>query len=56
VRRRPSVRLSVNTPLTLLTVPSPPSVHSLQSNFLGREGGAALAEGLKGNSTLRELR
>ena len=43
-------------PLTLLTIPAPPSVHSLEDNWLGPEGGAALAEGLKGNSMLQVLK
>ena len=43
-------------PLTLLTIPAPPSVHSLENNWLGPEGGAALAEGLKGNSMLQVLK
>ena len=42
--------------LTLLTIPAPPSVHSLMGNCLGPEIGAALAEGLQGNSTLRVLK
>jgi hypothetical protein len=42
-------------PLTLLTIPAPPFVHSLGHNDLGPEGGAALAKGLKGNLTLRSL-
>jgi len=42
--------------LTLLTIPAPPSVHSLKGNRLGPEIGAALAEGLQGNSTLRVLK
>ena len=43
-------------PLTLLTIPAPPSVHSLENNWLGPEGGAALAERLKGNSMLQVLK
>ena len=46
----------IQCPLTLFTIPASPSVHSLQSNHLGRYGGAALADGLKGNSTLQVLK
>jgi hypothetical protein len=42
--------------LTLLTILAPPSVRSLKGNRLGPEVGAALAEGLQGNSTLRVLK
>ena len=48
--------LSCQRPLTLLTIPAPPSVYSLQNNMLGPEGGTALAEGLKDNSTLQVLK
>ena len=34
---------------------APPFSHSLEDNRLGPEGGAALAEGLKGNSILQSL-
>ena len=40
-------------PLTRLTTPHP---RSLERNQLGPEGGAAIAEGLKGNSTLQSLK
>ena len=39
-----------------LTILAPPFSHSLEDNGLGDEGGATLAEGLKGNSTLKSLR
>jgi hypothetical protein len=38
-----------------LTIPVPPLTRSLSWNGLGPEGGAALAEGLKGNTTLQSL-
>ena len=48
-------------PVCLLSTPldttSPLSrARSLQDNHLGPKGGAALADGLKGNSTLKELK
>ena len=43
-------------PLTLLTVAAPSLAYSLEYNRLGPKGGAAVAEGLKGNSTLKELK
>ena len=43
-------------PLTLLTIPAPTLDHRLKDNQLGPKGGAALAEGLKGNSTLQSLK
>ena len=50
----PERLLLCQRPLTLpITSRSP--VRSLRSNNLGPKGGAALAEGLKGNSTLRVL-
>eukprot|EP00964_Phaeocystis_antarctica_P098805 scaffold64767_cov56-Phaeocystis_antarctica.AAC.1 len=52
----PGVRSCVNAPLTLLTIPAPPSVHSLENNSLGPEWGAALAEGVKGSATLQVLK
>jgi hypothetical protein len=52
----PECSLSCQRPLTLPTIPAPPSVHSLQSNHLGPKGGAALVDGLKGNSTLQVLK
>ena len=39
-----------------LTILDPPFSHSLELNHLGPEGGAALAEGLKGNSMLQSLK
>ena len=47
---------SCQRPLTHLTVPAPSLAYSLEGNRLSPEGGAALAEGLKGNSTLIELK
>ena len=38
-----------------LTIPAPPFVHRLARNSIGDEGASALAEGLKGNSTLQSL-
>ena len=52
----PQRSLLCQCPLTLLTIPAPPSVHSLEDNWLGPELGATLAEGLKGNSMLRVLK
>ena len=52
----PGVRFCVSAPLTLLTIPAPPSVHSLENNSLGPEWGAALAEGVKGSATLQVLK
>ena len=52
----PKRSLLCQRPLALLTIPAPPSVHSLENNWLGPEGGAALAEGLKGNSMLQVLK
>ena len=43
-------------PLTLLNTRLRSRARSLRDNKLGPEGGAALAEGLKGNSTLKELK
>ena len=42
-------------PLTLVNTSLRSRARSLQGNRLGPEGGAALAEGIKGNSTLRSL-
>ena len=52
----PERSLLCQCPLTLLT-PSAThsSARSLESNNLGPKGTAALAEGLKGNSTLQSL-
>ena len=52
----PGVRSCDNAPLTILTIPAPPSVHSLEENSLGSEWGAALAEGVKGSATLQVLK
>ena len=43
-------------PLTLLSTRLHTRAHSIQNNNLGPEGGAALAEGLKGNSALQVLK
>ena len=48
--------LSCQRPLTLLNTSIRSRARSLRCNRLGPEGGAALAEGLKGNSTLRSLK
>ena len=50
-----SVLLSCQWPLTRLSTHLCSRARSLGSNRLGPEGGAALAEGLKGNSTLQLL-
>ena len=50
-----SVRLSVSALDTPQHLPPLHRAHSLQGNKLGPEGGAALAEGLKGNSMLQLL-
>ena len=47
--------LSCQRPLTPLSSHLRSRARSLRQNDLGPEGGAALAEGLKGNSTLRSL-
>jgi hypothetical protein len=52
----PERLLSCQGPLTLLTILASPSVHSLQGNRLSPKTVAALAQGLKGNSTLRVLK
>ena len=44
-----------DTPAVCLTILAPPFSHRLDENELGPKGGAALAEGLKGNSTLQSL-
>ena len=52
----PSVRLIVcQRPLPYLRSRLRSRARSLRDNCLGPEGGAALAEGLKGNSTLQSL-
>ena len=43
-------------PLTCLLPTSKPQPRSLKDNELGPKGGAAIAEGLKGNSTLQSLK
>ena len=46
----------VSALLDIMYAPHPlPYTRSLAANFLGPDGGAALAEGLKGNSTLQSL-
>jgi len=49
-------RVSCQRPLTLLTTHLRSRARSLSWNGLGPEGGAALAEGLKGNTTLQSLK
>ena len=49
-----SVR-SCQRPLTRLSTRLRSHARSLRFNKLGPQGGAALAEGLKGNTTLRSL-
>ena len=39
-----------------LTILAPPLACSLRSNQIGDQGAIALAEGLKGNSTLQSLK
>ena len=54
MRRPPQERLLLcQRPLTEKQTPL--CAHRLYGNKLGPEGGAALAEGLKGNSTLQSL-
>ena len=48
--------LSCQRPLTLLNTSLHSRARSLRHNQLGPEGGAALAEGIKGNSTLQSLK
>ena len=43
-------------PLTLLITSLLSRARSLRNNHIGPKGGAALADGLKGNSTLKELK
>ena len=45
----------VSAPIDTLSTRLRSHARSLQSNCLGPEGGTALAEGLKGNSTLQSL-
>ena len=49
----PECLLLCQRPLTEKQTPL--CAHRLSSNFLGPEGGAALAEGIKGNSNLQSL-
>ena len=51
----PECLLPCQRPLTLLSSHLRSRPRSVSSNNLGPQGGAALAEGLKGNSTLRSL-
>ena len=55
VRRRPRAFAFVSMPLDMPQHPSLLHARSLRYNDLGPKGAAALAEGLKGNSTLQEL-
>ena len=52
---RPERSIFCQRPLTLLSACLLTRARSLERNHLGPEGGAALAEGLKGNSTLQVL-
>ena len=57
MRRHPECLLLCQLPLTLLATTAPSfCLHSLKQNKLGPKGGAALAEGLKGNSSLQILK
>jgi hypothetical protein len=57
VRLRPRRVLGFcQRPLTPLSTRLCSHARSLAENELGSEGGAALAEGLKGNTTLQSLR
>ena len=51
----PKRSLLCQRPLTAASTRPCPHAHSLSENELGSEGGAALAEGLKGNTTLQSL-
>ena len=51
----PECSLPCQRPLTRLSTRPRSCAHSLSNNSLGPEGGAALADGLKGNSTLQSL-
>ena len=51
----PEYLISCQRPLTLLSSHLRSRPCSVSSNNLGPQGGAALAEGLKGNSTLHSL-
>ena len=52
----PKCPLLCQRPLARLTTHFRPHPRSLEQNQLGPEGGAAIAEGLKGNSTLQSLK
>ena len=52
----PKCLLSCQRPLTLLITSLLSRARSLRNNHIGPKGGAALADGLKGNSTLKELK
>ena len=52
----PECLLSCQRPLTLLITSLLSRARSLRNNHIGPKGGAALADGLKGNSTLKELK
>ena len=52
----PKCSPSCQRPLTAASTRPCPHAHSLSENGLGSEGGAALAEGLKGNTTLQWLK
>ena len=55
MRRSPLSSLLCQRPLTCLSTRLCSHARSLRYNDLGPKGAAALAEGLKGNSTLQEL-
>ena len=52
----PYYSISCQRPLTLLNTSLHTRARSLRNTNLGPEGAAALAEGLKGNSTLQVLK
>ena len=52
----PKRSLLCQRPLTLLITSLLSRARSLRNNHIGPKGGAALADGLKGNSTLKELK
>ena len=49
------VSAPIDTPQHSLSTRLRSRARSISSNFLGPKGGAALAEGLKGNTTLQKL-
>ena len=51
----PECLLLCQRPLTRLSTRLCSRARSISSNYLGHEGGLALAEGLKGNTTLQAL-